>query len=314
MADKKNSRPEEGTAPAETDPAPPAAEQLMAEGEPAIIRPTITNPLNTEFQYYSAVLKMFGPALPREADRRFIIPWIRKLFRPAYQSSLLREKRNRYLAYLTTSLLLDEAVDIFRAFPPDGPLPSVDSVRPLNLAAAQWETDKTWQDTLQNLPDDFQLLDCTVHEDPEECRKDHRFDKILDQEFQLFLYLAKPYAALISGGGERTRVAAWLQLLCSIHGNECCCKMKAIRNDYVMALLGYLQDLRAAGPFAEYPSWQRLKPLAEAAKQAPENSPITDPTGCYANEFLAEQPMPDDGAFCYIAITGDLVTSNLTQT
>ncbi|XP_066257516.1 uncharacterized protein [Euwallacea similis] len=314
MADKKNSSPEEGTAPVEGDPAPLPADHPSLLLRIFFLRSTTTDPLNTEFQYYSAVLKMFGPALSREGDRRYIIPWIRKLFRPAYQSSLLREKRNRYLAYLTTSLLLDEAVDIFRAYPPEGPLPSLDSVRPLNLAAAQWETDKMWQDTLQNLPDDFQLLDCTVHEDPDECRKDHPFDKILDQEFQLFLYLVKPYAALLAGGAERTRVAAWLQLLCSIHGSECCSKMKAVRNDYMMALLGYMQDLRAAGPFAEYPSWRRLKPLAEAAKQAAENCPITDPTGCYANEFLAEQPMPDDGAFCYIAITGDLVTSNLTQT
>ncbi|ERL93968.1 hypothetical protein D910_11253 [Dendroctonus ponderosae] len=272
-----------------------------------------TDPLNTEFNYYSAVLKMFGPTLTKEGDRRYIIPWIRKLFRPEYHSSMLREKRNRYLVYLSTSLLLDEAVDIFREYPPDGALPDLQSVHPLNVPAAQWETDNMWQDTLQNLPDDFQLLDCFVHEDPDTCRKDHQFDKILDQEFQFYLYLAKPYAAMISGGAERTRVAAWLQMLCSVHGTECCSRMKAIRNDYMMALLGYLQDLRAVGPFAEYPSWQTLKPLAEAAKLAAENSPITDPTGCYANEFLAEQPMPDDGAFCYIAISGDLVTSNLSQ-
>jgi len=60
----------------------------------------------------------------------------------------------------------------------------------------------------------------------------------LDQEFQIFLYLAKPYASMITGGAERTRVAAWLQILCSIYGNECCSKMKAVRNDYMMALLG----------------------------------------------------------------------------
>lgn len=62
-------------------------------------RPTTTDPLNTEFLYYSAVLKLFGPTLSQEGDRRYIIPWIRKLFRPEYQSSLLREKRNRYNLY-----------------------------------------------------------------------------------------------------------------------------------------------------------------------------------------------------------------------
>ncbi|KAL1509548.1 hypothetical protein ABEB36_004262 [Hypothenemus hampei] len=286
---------------------------ISNEIEKYISRPTTTDPLHTEMLYYNAILKIFVPTLTRENDRKCIIPWIRKLFRPEYQSSFLREKRNRYLGYLTTSLLLDEVIGIFRVHPPDGPLPDLRTVRPFTVTAAQWETDNMWQDTLQNLSDDFQLLDCFVHEDPVQCRKDHQFDKILDQEFQFFLYLAKPYASMITGGSERTRVAAWLQILCSIHGIECCSRMKAIRNDYMMALLGYLQELRVVGPFAEYPSWQTLKPLAEAAKLAAENSPITDPTGCYANEFLAEQPMPDDGAFCYIAISGDLVTSNLAQ-
>ncbi|KAJ8982707.1 hypothetical protein NQ317_004516 [Molorchus minor] len=128
---------------------------------------------------------------------------------------------------------------------------------------------------------------------------------ILDQEFQLFLYIAKPYAYLITNGNDRTRVAAWLQMLCSIHGNTCCSGMKAIRNDYMMALLG------SVGPFADLPSWKTLKPLAEAAKDSSENQPIIDPTGSEANEFLLEQPMPDDGAFCYIALTGEMIATNL---
>ncbi|XP_076254959.1 uncharacterized protein LOC143192963 [Rhynchophorus ferrugineus] len=301
----------------------PAAEETTAFNSPVAestgvnpagantVRLSTTDPLNTEFLYYSAVLKYIAPSLSHEGDRRNIIPWIRKLFRPEYQSSKLREKRNKYLSYLTTSLLLDEAVDIFREFPPDGALVDLHTIHPKPVPAAQWETDNMWQDTLQNLPDEFQLLECFVHENPDECRKDHGLDKILDQEFQLFLYLAKPYASMITGGTERTRVAAWLQILCSVHGNECCSKMKAIRNDYMMALLGYLQDLRVVGPFAEYPSWQTMKPLAEAARSAAENCPITDPTGTYANEFLSEQPMPDDGAFCYIALSGDLVSNNI---
>lgn len=62
--------------------------------------------------------------------------------------------------------------------------------------------------------------------------------QILDQEFQLFLYLARPYAYMLRNGNDRTRIAAWLQMLCSIHGMESCSSMKAIRNDYMMALLG----------------------------------------------------------------------------
>ncbi|CAG9819672.1 unnamed protein product [Phaedon cochleariae] len=171
-----------------------------------------------------------------------------------------------------------------------------------------------WQDTLQGLPGDFRMLECCVHAEEAECKADHRLDKILDQEFQLFLYIARPYAFLIRIGNDRTRIAAWLQMLCSIQGRESCSSMKAIRNDYMMALLGYLQDLRSVGPFAELPSWKTLTPLAEAAKNAAENKPIIDPTGSEANEFLINQPMPDDGAFCYIALNGDLVSSNLIPT
>nr|CAH7753598.1 unnamed protein product [Callosobruchus chinensis]CAH7754394.1 unnamed protein product [Callosobruchus chinensis] len=271
------------------------------------------DPLNTEFLYYSSVLRVVGPTLTHENDRKVIIPWVRKLFRPEYHSSKLREKRNRYLAYLSTSLLLDEAIGVFRQYPPDVALPELSTLPKEPVEAAEWEIDHTWQETLAGLPEDFQMLECCVHAMEDECNSDHKLDKILDQEFQLLLYIAKPYAFMISNGNDRTRVAAWFQMLCSIHGNSSCSSMKAIRNDYLMALLGYLQDLRAIGPFADLPSWKTLKPLAEAAKIAAENSPIIDPTGLEANEFLLNQPVPEDGAFCYIALTGELVASNLPE-
>lgn len=65
-----------------------------------------------------------------------------------------------------------------------------------------------------------------------------------------------------------------------------------------------------AGPFTEYPPWRTLPPLIEAAKAASTAKPLTDPTCPEANEFLAGQPVPSEGAFCYVAITGDLITSN----
>ncbi|XP_030748243.1 uncharacterized protein LOC115876568 [Sitophilus oryzae] len=298
------------------DPGPPVAESTGIDPNRSAASTTgarlaTTDPLNTEFLYYSSVLRTLAPTLSQEGDRRNICPWIRKLYRPEYQSSKFREKRNRYLSYLTNSLLLDESVDIFREFPPDGALADLETFHPKPVPAAQWEIDNMWQDTLQHLPEEFQLLECFIHDSAELCKHDHGYDKILDQEFQFFLYLAKPYASMITGGAERTRIAAWLQILCSICGNECCSHMKAIRNDYMMAMLGYLIDLRAVGPFAQYPSWQMLKPLAEVALAAADNCQVTDPTGCYANDFLAEQPVPDDGAFCYIALSGDLVSRNI---
>lgn len=69
--------------------------------------------------------------------------------------------------------------------------------------------------------------------------------------------------------------------------------------------------MRLCGPFAEYPPFRTLVPLVEAAKIASETKPITDPTSPDVTEFLSTQPVPDEGAFCYISITGDLVSSSL---
>lgn len=87
--------------------------------------------------------------------------------------------------------------------------------------------------------------------------------------------------------------------------------MFSIQNWKTLFLFRYLQDLRAVGPFVDYPSWKTLEPLVEAAKSTQRDIPITDPTGPHVNEFLMDQPMPEDGAFCYIALTGDLITSAL---
>ncbi|KAF2879031.1 hypothetical protein ILUMI_27125 [Ignelater luminosus] len=265
--------------------------------------------INSEFLYYSSVLKVLAPALTGESDRKMIIPWVRKLFRPEYHSSQFREKRNKYLLFLTITLLNDESYGIFRTFPPEKAIPDIESIHHEPIPAAEWENDEMWRETLLGLPDTFQSLICTVHDTPSACAADHKLDTILDQEFQFFLYLARPYAAMLNNPDDRTRIAAWLQTLCTIHG-DFCSSMRAIRNDYMMALLGYIHDLRVTGPFKEYPPWSSLPPLAEAARLAAETKPLTDPTGPDASEFLATQPVPEDGAFCYIAITGDLISSS----
>lgn len=53
--------------------------------------------VNSEYLYYSSTIREMGPALTNETDRQLIIPWVRKLFRPEYHSTLLREKRNKYV-------------------------------------------------------------------------------------------------------------------------------------------------------------------------------------------------------------------------
>lgn len=61
-----------------------------------IFRPTMKwDLLNSEFMYYSSVLKVVAPAVSSDLERQKILPWVQKLFRPEYQTSPLREKRNK---------------------------------------------------------------------------------------------------------------------------------------------------------------------------------------------------------------------------
>lgn len=192
--------------------------------------------LNSEFLYYSSVLRIVGPALSSARDREEIIPWIKKLFGPEYHGVQFKEKRNRYLLYVTLTLVSDEIGGMFSMPVPEGALPELEDLEKEVYPAAEWEKDKMWQETLEGLPDDYKALECSVHEDRAECIEDHALDDILDQEFQFMIYLARPYATLISNSDDRTKIALWLQMLCSICGDSCS-SMRGIRNDYMMALL-----------------------------------------------------------------------------
>ncbi|KAJ8982708.1 hypothetical protein NQ317_004517 [Molorchus minor] len=86
-------------------------------------------------------------------------------------------KHYPYLTFLSTSLLLDEAINIFRQPPPNGAIPELEVLQQDPIPAAEWEMDRTWQDTLAGLPDDFQMLECCVHGNVVECKTDHNLDK-----------------------------------------------------------------------------------------------------------------------------------------
>lgn len=85
----------------------------------------------------------------------------------------------RFLLCLTITLLNDEAFGIFRQDPPDGALPDMDQVQPTQLSAAEWELDVSWDEVLNNLPDNFQMLRCSVHSTREECEDDHDLDEVM---------------------------------------------------------------------------------------------------------------------------------------
>lgn len=131
-----------------------------------------------EFLYYGSVLKIVAPTLTNDSDKKLIAPWIKKLFRPEYQTSKLREKRNRYLIALTINLLNDEITGVFHNPPPEEALTDLKAIQPEPSTAAEWETDRMWQETLLGLPDDFEPMTCSVHSSPEDCQKDHQLDKV----------------------------------------------------------------------------------------------------------------------------------------
>ncbi|KAK9509616.1 hypothetical protein O3M35_006885 [Rhynocoris fuscipes] len=155
-------------------------------------------------------------------------------------------------------------------------------------------------------------MGCSVHDscgqDSDEEGYKPRTGTLLDQEFMYFLHMAKPYAALIPHPAGKAKVALWLQTLATIRVTSCLA-MKGIRNDYMQTLLGYIHDLRVTGPFQDYPSRESpLPPLTELAKLYPNASVmgITNPGCAEADEFIASQPKPENGAFCYVAVTGNL--------
>lgn len=270
---------------------------------------------NTEFVYYSATLREVAPRLTSDVDRQAVIPWLRKLFRPEYHTSRFRTKRNKFLLYLCLTLMNDEVHGLFKQIPPKGALPDFETLPGLihdQLPLAEWEKDSMWLDVLQGVPHVCEKMQCSIHlNNPSLCGSDRAQSDLLDDEFAYMLYLARPFAILLPRADERTKVASWFQTLCTIQPSSCSA-MKHIRNDYLTALLGYLHELRVAGPFSELPNWDPLPSLSEAARIVSGKVPL-DPCRTDADEFFASQPMPDEGAFCYLAVTGELLDSALQE-
>lgn len=79
---------------------------------------------------------------------------------------------------MTLMLLTDEVHGIFRDTPPEGALVELEDLDPRPTPVAEWETDIMWQETLQNLPENFQNLECSVHETKGDCQNDHSLDKV----------------------------------------------------------------------------------------------------------------------------------------
>lgn len=306
--------------------------------------------INMEFVYYTAMLKKFAPNLSKEKDKVKVIPWIRKLYAAEYATEYFKIKRNRYLFTMILSILNDEMYGVFKSIPPTGPLKSPESFTIPSMPSATWELDNMWEELLKgeenvatmctmhakcpeeeddddadeeidtaNMSEEQKIemaehLDAKKKKSDEDKHKMAIFSSLLDWEFQYLLHIARPYAALMTTVQDKTRVAKWLQKLCGIRMDINCSKMKGVRNDYMMALLGYLYDLRLTGPFEHPPPDGPLENLESAMDKLKDTYPITVPTQNDVNEFLSDQPAPSEGgAFCYIAISGDLQATNLIK-
>lgn len=82
---------------------------------------------------------------------------------------------------LTITLLLDEVAGVFEELPPSGVLVDLNNITPHPVPAAEWESDRMWPNTLQNLPENFQPLHCSVHNTREECNNDHKLDQVYNK-------------------------------------------------------------------------------------------------------------------------------------
>jgi len=306
--------------------------------------------INIEFVYYTSMLKKFAPNLSREKDKEKVIPWIRKLYAAEYATEFFKVKRNRYLFTMILSILNGEMYGVFKSNPPSGPLKSPESFAIPNMPLTTWEVDDMWEEMLKDGGNDQPI--CSLHvkcpdekekndddsnvdtsnmsetekiqlaEELNEIRENENnvknkkvlLDSLLDWEFQYLLHVARPYGALMTTVQDKIRVAKWLQKLCSIRMDVTCSKMKGVRNDYMMALLGYLYDLRLTGPFEHPPPDGPLETLETAMDRLKDTYPLTVPAQSDVDEFLSDQPTPaNGGAFCYIAISGDLQATNLIK-
>lgn len=218
-----------------------------------------------------------------------------------------QDLRNKYLMMLTLSLLNKTVMAIFNSAPPDELL-EIENLK-ITVVKSKWEQDLFWTEIIQqhNEIGESQNKNCSIHTQ-NNCPKineiDSIFGNVLDKQFQFYLYMAKPNIVLLKNKQEKLLASQWIQSLCCIDQYSCTAA-KSIRNDYMMALGGYLTT-GLAGPFLKFPPI----PLTSIDKIPKNNVPITDPTHHRVEEFLKSIPKPEEGAFAFIALTGDLYDSH----
>lgn len=107
---------------------------------------------------HSGAIRDLVSALSNPVDRKRAVLWVNKLFGAEYHVEVLRDKRNRYLAALTESMINDELIGVFEEDPPSGTLKDLTKMKIVNAPSAEWEKDTTWSDYVSTLPDNYKQV------------------------------------------------------------------------------------------------------------------------------------------------------------
>lgn len=252
-----------------------------------------TDSIDLEFQYYCSLFDELFCLLPNRCQQQMAIQWNRKLTEASYNAAALREKRNKYFLMLTLCLNYGELKHPFTRAPPSGPLPNITSIQ--NPSRRVPEVRVTPPQAKKP---------CDFHEEGG-CPIDPRnVSKVLDEQFAFLIKIAEANVDILSDHSDRQRGRQWVKFLSSI--NTDCIDMKGVRNDYVMLLAGYVLNDELLGPFLQVPI-EKLISLHELVQIVDmQNHMVIDPSHPKAKRFLKDVPHPTEGAFCFVAVTGDL--------
>ncbi|XP_055910385.1 uncharacterized protein LOC129944745 [Eupeodes corollae] len=251
--------------------------------------------LDLEFQYYCSLLEELVRLLPNRCQQFIANKWNHKLTDPIYNAEPLREKRNHYLLMLTICLNLRELKHPFDRPPPSGVLEELHSIQNPNQIKSN--NNAICQNENPSKACDIHELGCPTDED--------NISKVLDEQFTFLMNLAKPNVEKLFNLSDRHRGRDWINFLSSIDTK--CFHMKGVRNDYAMLLSGYLLNDELLGPFLQAPI-QKLVPLGDLVKIVDMNNHmINDPSHPRAMRFLKDVPHPTEGAFAFLAVTGNIV-------
>ncbi|XP_058458620.1 uncharacterized protein LOC131435104 [Malaya genurostris] len=292
--------------------AAPKPASSSAKSKPQTLEPSDYT-LDTEFAYYCALLQELIPAIRNPAHQELANKWLTKLSEPYLNVKTLRDKRNRFLVMLCICSFTGYIQMPFGQQPPNK-LPEISSIKKPKFDPPAWHVTTTeWKEHLALMSELWKKLKipplrkCQSHAKQCSGGKDAR-GTFLDRQFEFFLYLARTYLQSMNAYPKLRVACRWIEALSQIDHN-CCIRAKGIRNDYALALVGYLLQHQMVGPFRTLPI-HPLEPLMDAARKVADNKPLMRIDEFGFNEkggLLSHYPLPEEGAFAFISLSSALM-------